>query len=305
VRTAVEHHMGTAISITAPEETDPDAFEAGCGAAFALLHRYDEVFSTYLPDSAVSRLRDGRLTFDRIGAEPDADALREVLALCAQLHRESGGAFDAFAVGDPPAFDPSGAVKGWAAETAAGILAARGVPRFAFNAGGDVRVYGARDSAGEPWRVAIADPHRPNRILTVIGLQDGALATSGTAERGEHLWDPRTGRPATALAQVTVIGSSLTLADGYATAAYALGTGAAAWLTALARRTGYQAVTVTADATVWSTDPSIAAAIREARAAEVAEEGGGGGPVGGADGAGGVGPTGAAAAGTRPATGVA
>lgn len=275
MRTAVEHHMGTAISIAAPDHTDPAAFDAGCAAAFALMRHYDEVFSPYQADSTVSRLRDGRLTFEQIGDLPEAAELREVLSLCAQFKRESGGAFDAFALGDPPVFDPSGAVKGWAAEAAAAALFGHGVAQFALNAGGDVRVSGARDTDDEPWRIAIADPHQPGGVLTVLGLKDGAVATSGVSERGEHLWDPRAGAPATELAQVTVIGSNLALVDGYATAAHVLGRDAAGWLTALAGSTGYQAVTVAADGTVWSTDPAIAAAIEAARSEAAAHAGAG------------------------------
>jgi FAD:protein FMN transferase len=253
VRTAVEHHMGTAISIATPDETDPGVFAAAGAAAFALIRHYDTVFSPYLPDSPVSRIRDGRLPLAQLPAHPDGAAIREILALCAQFARESGGAFDAFAVGDPPAFDPSGAVKGWAAEAAAGVLTEHGVAHYALNAGGDVRVRGGRTPDGDPWRIGIADPHRPGQILTVATLADGAVATSGTAERGAHLWDPRTGRPATALAQVTVIGPDLALADGYATAAHVLGADCAGWLTALAERTGYQALVIAADGALWCT----------------------------------------------------
>ncbi len=77
-------------------------------------------------------------------------------------------------------------------------------------------------------------------------VRDGAVATSGTAERGAHIWDPAAGRPATALAQVTVTGPDLALADGYATAAMARPTADAAhdWLDRLAAGGPYQAVTV-------------------------------------------------------------
>src|SRR5579884_3270222 len=122
MRTAVEHIMGTAISLAAPEDTDPG------------------VFATYKADSPISRIRDGRLPLSALAEHPDGDLIREVLALCGQLQRESGGAFDAWNVGDPPQFDPSGAVKGWAAENASRILTARGLTRHALNAGGDVSV---------------------------------------------------------------------------------------------------------------------------------------------------------------------
>jgi len=290
MRTAVEHIMGTAISLAAPEDTDPGLFATAAEAAYAYLRRIDEIFSTYKADSPISRIRDGRLPLTALPEHPDGDLIREVLALCGQLQRESGGAFDAWNVGDPPQFDPSGAVKGWAAENASRILTARGLTRHALNAGGDVSVCGGsgpqagargeaasapvgdggRHAGGDgsgreagavdatPWRIGVTDPHRPGHTLLVIERTDGAVATSGTAERGLHVYDPRTHQPATALVQVTVTGPDLALADGYATAALALaGTGAAAdaytWLTALAERTGYQSLTVDPDKGVWWT----------------------------------------------------
>jgi FAD:protein FMN transferase len=271
MRTAADHVMGTVVSAAAPDSADPDVFATATAAAFAHLHHVDEVFSTYKPDSPISRLRDGRLGFEALRDHPDGDEIREVLALCALLRTESGGAFDAFKVGDPPVFDPSGAVKGWAAEHASRILAQHGLPRHALSAGGDVRLRGGNDDdtgtpgtpagsgARQPWRVGIADPHRPGQVLTVIHATDGAVATSGTAERGAHVTHPPTGRPATALASVTVTGPDLALADGYATAALAMAAedrpaAAYAWLTDLAARTGYQALTVDRDTGVWWTD---------------------------------------------------
>lgn len=49
------------------------------------------------------------------------------------------------------------------------------------------------------------------------------MATSGTAERGAHILDPHTGRPATALASLTVVGAGITRADVWATAGFAMG----------------------------------------------------------------------------------
>lgn len=171
-----------------------------------------------------------------------------MLELCAALHHASRGAFDAWKVGDPPRFDPSGAVKGWAGERASAMLAAHGLPRHALNAGGDVRLRSGGGTNAEPWRVGLADPHRPGNLLGVLEVRDGAVATSGLAERGAHIWHPAAGRPATALAQVTVTGPDLALADGYATAAMAQPTAARArdWLDGIAADTGYQALTVDA-----------------------------------------------------------
>jgi thiamine biosynthesis lipoprotein len=265
-RTATEAIMGTVISIAAPGGTDPGLFAAAAKAAFALLRQADDVFSPFKEDSPVSRIRDGGLALADLGTHPDGAQIREVLAVCAALKTESKGAFDAWAVGDPPVFDPCGAVKGWAAERASAMLAANGLRRHILGAGGDVRL---RGGSGEgPWRAAITDPHRPERILTIAEVADGAVATSGIAERGTHIWHPPSRRRATHLVQVTVIGPSLTWADGYATAAMALGSQAYGWLTDLAERTGYQALTIDRETGVWWTPgmPDHVPALGHARA---------------------------------------
>jgi thiamine biosynthesis lipoprotein len=172
------------------------------------LRHADEVFSPFKANSAVSRIRDGRLPLADLGSHPDSAEVREVIDLCASLKAQSEGAFDARAVGDPPVFDPCGAVKGWAAERASDVLVGCGLVRHVLGAGGDVRVRGG--GGDRPWRVGIVDPHRQGRLLAVAELHDGAVATSGTTKRGAHAWDPHAARPASHLAQVTIIGPSLT-----------------------------------------------------------------------------------------------
>jgi thiamine biosynthesis lipoprotein len=80
------------------------------------------------------------------------------------------------------------------------------------------------------WRVGVEDPHDPSRVLAVIPVRRGAVATSGHAHRGHHVVDARTGQPPAGVASVTVIAVDLTWADLDATAAYALGDGAVEWL---------------------------------------------------------------------------
>ena len=97
-------------------------------------------------------------------------------------------------------------VKGWAVERASGLLLAAGFADHAVNAGGDIRLRGS-PSPGRPWRVGIAHPHVRDGLAVVAELGDGAVATSGTAERGAHVIDPHTGRAALELASVTVVGA--------------------------------------------------------------------------------------------------
>ncbi|MBC7269355.1 MAG: FAD:protein FMN transferase, partial [Streptomyces sp.] len=150
--------------------------------------------------------------------------LAEVLGLCEEYRAATGGAFDAWLPGR--AFDPCAVVKGWAVQRAAELLTGAGVARFCLNAGGDVVV------AGGPWRVGVRHPEHAGRLCQVLQVTDGAVATSARYERGDHIVDGRTGRPATGLLSVTVLAPTLTEADTTATAAYAMGEEGVAWAAA-------------------------------------------------------------------------
>jgi thiamine biosynthesis lipoprotein len=86
------------------------------------------------------------------------------------------------------------------------------------------------DPAGEPWPIGIEHPLDPTRLVATVPVHRGAVATSGSAHRGAHVVDARTGRPADALASVTVIGAHLTRVDIDATSALALGIDGPGWL---------------------------------------------------------------------------
>jgi thiamine biosynthesis lipoprotein len=223
----VEHVMGMPISLALRgRHADDDRAAAAWGAALAALREADRVFSTYRADSVISRL--GRGAVDLADCAPaDAADVREVLALGEAARHDSGGAFDVRRGG---VLDPSGVVKGWAAERAAARLRALPDTDFCLSAGGDITCR-TLDPESPPWRIGVEDPHDPGRLVAVIPLRTGAVATSGTARRGAHIVDARTGKPATGLASVTVVGDDLTTVDIDATAACALGpAGAESWL---------------------------------------------------------------------------
>ncbi|MFC9929311.1 FAD:protein FMN transferase [Streptomyces sp. NPDC127190] len=221
--------MGTVFSFDV-RGGEPGAVRAALGTAVAGLHRADGIFSTYRADSEVSRLARGELETAECAPE-----VAEVLRLADEAERVSDGWFSTRYRG---ALDPTGIVKGWAAERAARLLAeVPGVRGVSVNGGGDVQMFGTPEP-GRPWRVGIADPLRPGGLAAVIssaGLDELSVATSGTAERGAHIVDPRTGRPAvTDLVAVTVVGPRLTWVDCWATAAFAMGSRAGlAWLESL------------------------------------------------------------------------
>jgi thiamine biosynthesis lipoprotein len=214
----VEHCMGTAFTI---DIRDPGNWDAAVAAAVAWLHQVDAVFSTYRADSDISRIQRGELRV--ADADPEVGV---VLELCARAATATGGAFTAMPQGR---LDPTGLVKGWAVERASRLLDAHGAINHAVNGGGDLQLAGAA-APGRPWVVGISDPRDRSRIVSTVTGRDFAVATSGIAERGSHIRDPFTGRPAVALASATVVGERLTFADAYATAAFVLGQQAIRWM---------------------------------------------------------------------------
>jgi FAD:protein FMN transferase len=237
----VEQIMGTAIGIDIRDDLPPDDLASALQAAFAWLRWVDDTFSTYKAGSQISRIGRGELALDN--ADPK---VREVLQQCDSLRASTGGYFDARAA-PGGALDPSGLVKGWSVEAASALLAETGSRNHCINAGGDVRVRGAPEP-GRRWHVGITHPLEAGALTAVVALTDGAVATSGTAERGPHVFDPHTGLPATGLASVTIVGPSLTLADAYATSAQAMGAAAPAWLRNLE---GYESYVVDAEGNAW------------------------------------------------------
>lgn len=126
-----EPAMGTVFSFAVRDATPADL-----APALAELHRLDRIFSTYRPQSDISRLSRGELTAGQ--CDP---LVAEALDHCAAVERETGGYFSARAGGS---LDPSGWVKGWAVERASDLLTASGFPHHSVTGGGDVQ------AAGEP-----------------------------------------------------------------------------------------------------------------------------------------------------------
>ncbi|HXC79260.1 MAG TPA: FAD:protein FMN transferase [Candidatus Acidoferrum sp.] len=232
----VEHCMGTVFSLDLPGDLDP----AALAAALAWLHRMDAVFSTYRADSDISRLDRGEIALADCAGE-----VGPILALCESLRESTDGYFDAYAGGR---LDPSGLVKGWAIEGLHQRLIEAGSRRHHVNGGGDIRCTAAETDP--PWRFGIADPLRPCQLAAVVAGTDFALATSGTAERGQHILDPHTGQAPRGLASICLIGASMTMTDALATAAFARGLDAQSWVAGL---DGVEAYATTEDGGHWAT----------------------------------------------------
>ncbi|MEO0575541.1 MAG: FAD:protein FMN transferase [Pseudomonadota bacterium] len=131
---------------------------------------------------------------------------------------------------------------GFAKEYAVDVLAARcidhDIQHGIVNLGGDVRVIGPHPD-GAPWRVGIQHPRAPTKVIAVVEVSHGAVATSGDYERfmvvdGKrycHLLNPETGRSIhPQFASVSIMADSCLVAGSFSTLAMLKGDDAAAWV---------------------------------------------------------------------------
>jgi FAD:protein FMN transferase len=213
--------------------------EAAMATGRACLDRLEQRFSHFRTDSEISRWVAG----DDVPADAVAD-IEHVLLQCGRLHAESDGVFRAR---NPrtSSLDTAGYVKGYAIGRAAEVLASAGLRNVVVGVGGDVHCSG-RAAEDRPWRVAVQDPARSHAVLALVDATDLAVATSGTAQRGDHIWGPVPSGP---LAAFTVIGPDIAEADAYATIGFAMGEAGMEWVKA---RDGYRSVVVRSDGTVAS-----------------------------------------------------
>ena len=215
--------MGTAVSVhiadVVPQETADVAWES----VGVFLRDIEDRFSTFLPTSEISRINAGELHM--LDASPD---VVEVLDACTWLEHLSDGVFNARR--PDGSIDPAGFVKGWAAERAAILLGEAGLQNFYLRIGGDIQTHGVQ-ATGEKWRVGIVDPHDAKRIHSYVDIPENwAVATSGTAERGQHIWGKDAQPASTQFSSMTVIGPHLMWADAFATIGFALGDAGIEWV---------------------------------------------------------------------------
>lgn len=184
----------------------------------------DEVFSTYKSDSVISKLRRNEISIDST-----SDEVKDVWNRCAFAREITDGAFDPWAVAG--GFDPSGLVKGWAADKCAEILLEAGAAHVQINAAGDLTLRGGYAEAEKivPWSIGVVNPENRQEIVQVFNIMEGAIATSGTYERGAHILDPHTGLIAIGARSATVIGPDGGLSDALATALMVEGRDGAIW----------------------------------------------------------------------------
>ena len=197
-------------------------FTRACDHAQSYFEEIDRLFSTYKENSEVSRLRREEIEINQC-----SDQVRFVWNSCLNLRELTKRAFDPWAV--PGGFDPSGYVKGWAAQESLRFFAEVGISRIQINAGGELVVRGGYDER-TPWKIGIRHPDFEDQIAKEYELFDGAVASSGTYERGAHIIDPRVGVPAVGARAATVVGPDAAIADALATAIMVDGRDSVLWL---------------------------------------------------------------------------
>lgn len=205
--------MGMPITV---EIADASASMADIDAVFAYFEHVNLVFSVHRPDSEISKINRGEIPYEQY-----SDEVKEVLARAEDTRRVTHGYFDALRPNK--SYDPSGVVKGWAIQNAHDLLRKRGFKHFFVEAGGDIAVSGKNES-GQKWSVGIRNPFKLDTTVKTLHLTDCGIATSGNYLRGNHIYDPKSGKETSGeIVSITVIGANVYEADRFATAAYAMG----------------------------------------------------------------------------------
>lgn len=197
---------------------DAHATQQGLDAVFDYFSYIDETFSPYKENSEVSQINRGEITTEKFSQD-----MIEIFQLSDKTKHETNGYFNIEHNGK---IDPSGLVKGWAIQRASELLKEKGLSNFFIDAGGDIQVSGNNEN-GKPWRVGIRNPFKREENIKILSIQDKGVATSGTAIRGQHIWNPFHKASNVSsdeiIVSLTIIGPNVYEADRFATAAFAMG----------------------------------------------------------------------------------
>lgn len=217
--------MGTTASVHVNDNIMEATFEDVVEEISAELERLEQMFSIYRTDSQISRINRQELHV--------LDASREVIDVldaCTWLEQASNNVFTVRRPDQPRSINPTGFVKGWAAEYASRLFIERGLQHWYLAIGGDYVLHGGLDDE-TPWNIGVTDPRDTKLLVGEISVETGAIATSGTAERGNHLWDAQGNEAKSPFLSVTVTGPSLTWADAFATTVFVMGEPGLEWIT--------------------------------------------------------------------------
>ncbi|MCL4797581.1 MAG: FAD:protein FMN transferase [Bryobacteraceae bacterium] len=110
--------------------------------------------------------------------------------------------------------DPGGIGKGYAVDRMAEVLHRHGLTSAIISSGrSSIYAIGAPPNEPRGWRVTIPHPRDPRRNVAEYYLKNHSMSTSGTTEKFfaigrrtySHIMDPRSGRPAEGMLQVSVL----------------------------------------------------------------------------------------------------
>lgn len=231
--------MGTMATLTIASNVDADQAGHAAHVCEASLAGDDHRFSHYDVRSEITRWMNGAPIGE--AARRDIQFVRDQ---CILLNIASEGVFSAI---DPVTgrLDTAGYAKGHAIGKAVQAVRSMGVQDFSITVGGDTFCSGRPDSK-RTWTIGVADPTRKRRVMAVLEVRDGAVATSGAAERGSHIWNRR---PSSSLLSFTVTGPDIATADGYATIGFAMGESGIDWV---GQHEGYSSLAIRADGVIIS-----------------------------------------------------
>lgn len=168
---------------------------------------------------------------------PSADDLAQACAHVdwrgVELLGRTANGRGAVRLSDPEALvDLGGIAKGFIADALSDLLLDEGISSHIVCLGGNVVVRGARNDAGDPWRVAVPGAAGMSHSALNLEVRDCSVVTSGISERAfecgdelfHHVLDPHTGWPVqTDLASATVVARRSIDAEGFSTTLLALG----------------------------------------------------------------------------------
>lgn len=211
--------MGTLVEIIISERT-PEQSNDASSKAFDEMQRIENLFSSHLPDSEISRINQNA-GGDWVAISKET---QEVLKRALYWSQKSEGAFDPTigaaaalwnleeipkALPSPGTLEEAaslidyrklelkdgkarltakgmslhlGAIgKGYAVDRAIEALKEAGVEAALVNAGGDLAVFGKRK--GQPWRIGLQHPRHPEKMIAALSLENQSMATSGDYQK--------------------------------------------------------------------------------------------------------------------------
>ncbi len=198
----------------------PEPAKAAVKAALGEIHRLEEKYSFYRPDSLISLINDNAY---QCPLEIDSET-QGLLEFVSETHRLSNGKFDPtigslkeiwnFPQMEVPneskiiatlesidwnsvsvennsirfmhpqtKIDFGGVVKEYAVDQLCRLLETMKIETGIVNLGGDVGVVGKVPNNQKPWRIGIAHPRRHGHSIGNIILREGAVVTSGDYQR--------------------------------------------------------------------------------------------------------------------------